>query len=370
MLAQSEFEKRCMAIRAPTELSFLSSSLSMLVTLTSIPGNLLIILAVVINPNKNLRTPFNWLLVNLATADLIVGAITSPFAAYIHMKEGLKEKISIVEIQIIHVSSFISCTASVLSLSSLAVERYLAISSTYRTKVTKKRIMLTVAAIWLLSLGLSNVYFKVGFTTYSFIFANTAVAVTIAITCVTYTLMLKKVKERSRDISHNADAREAPISSTAELSHDQTPSSSTFPTANHSCPIVASAREMEVKVTKMFVIVLVAMLCSYVPSTFFIYITNFCKSCSCTTFHWLRDSQFIIILTNSSVNFWCYAVRSPRFRSAFTKVLKIKRGNMTRVPSIPIVSFRGRKEERKENGEIQIEIRNNGLINKGLDPIQ
>ena len=360
MLVQSEFEKRCMAMRAPTELSFLSSSLSMLFTLTSIPGNLLIILAVVINPNKNLRSPFNWLLVNLATADLIVGAITSPFSAYIHMKEGLKEQISIVEIQTIHVSSFISCTASVLSLSSLGVERYLAISNTYRTRVTKKRIMLTVAAIWLLSLGLSNVYFKVGFTTYSFIFANTAVAVTIAITCVTYALMLKKVKERSRNISRNADAREAPISSNAELSTN----------ANNSCPMVASAREMEVKVSKMFVIVLMAMLCSYVPSTFFIYITNFCKSCSCTTFHWLRDSQFIFILTNSSVNFWCYAVRSPRFRSAFIKVLKIKRGNMPRVPNTPIVSFRGRKEEGKENGEIQIEIRNNGLINKGLDPIQ
>ena len=365
MLVQSEFEKRCMAMRAPTELSFVSSSFSMVFTLTSIPGNLLIILAVVLNPNKNLRTPFNWLLVNLATADLIVGTITSPISVYLHMKEGLKKKISIAEIQVIHMSSFISCTASVLSLSSLAVERYLAVSNKYRTKLTNKRLMLTVATVWLISLGLPNIYFVVGFTVYSFIFANTAVAVTFVITCVTYTLMLRKVKERSQNISnHNANVTEAPTSSSAEPSHDE--SLYSFQTANNSCSIVTSAREMEVKVTKMFVVVLIAMLCSYVPSTLLIYISNFCESCSCTTHHWLRDFQFIFILINSSVNFWCYAVRSPRFRSAFTKVLKIKKRNVPRVPNAPNVSFRRRKEG-KENGEIKIEMSNNRLTNKGLD---
>ena len=382
MSLQGTFEKRCLTTGAPTELSFITTSLSMVFTLTSIPGNILIILAVVLNPNKNLRTPFNWLVVNLATADLIVGTITNPISVYIHMKEGLKEKLSAVEIKAIHMSYFISCTASVLSLSSLAVERYLAVRkpNTYRTNVTNKRIILTVAGVWLISLSLPNIYFEVGYTTYAFIFANTAVAVAIAITCLTYTLMLKKVKERSQVISNNnVSVREASYTispSTSEPPQGQ--SLSTVPT-NTPTSIITSAREMEAKVTKMFIVVLIAMLCCYGPSTILIYIMNFCESCSCTTLHWFRDLQFIFVLMNSSVNFWCYALQSPRFRNAFTKILKIKKRHngaegsrcTSTNDNIPTVSCSNiaEKDEEVEQGEIKIEMKNEGTINKGLDII-
>ena len=151
--------------------------------LTNIPGNILIILAVVLDPNKNLRTPFNWLLVNLATADLIVGFITQPISAYYHIKEGLRLHRSPQEVKTHHMAYFISCTASVLSLTSLAVERYLAVRkpNAYRTNVNNKRIAATVAIIWLISLSLPRVYLEVGFTMYGFIFVNSSIAVTLSI---------------------------------------------------------------------------------------------------------------------------------------------------------------------------------------------
>ena len=371
MSLQGEFEKRCsFYIGAPTELSFITSSLSMVFTLTSIPGNLLIILAVILNPNKNLRTPFNWLFVNLATADLIVGTITNPISVSVHMKEGLKEKISIDDVRAIHMSYFISCTASVLSLSSLAVERYLAVRkpNTYRTNVTNKRIALTVAAVWLISLALPNIYFKVGYTTYAFIFANTSIAVAITITCVTYSLMLRKVKERSRIISnHKVNVRKARynFSPSAERSRNL----STDPiNSNTPHSITASAREMKVKVTKMFVVILIAMLCCYGPSTVFIYIMNFCKSCSCTTLHWLRDLQFIFVLMNSSVNFLCYGLRSRRFRSAFAKILKNKKQNIRvegRVfPASTVLQLQQHRVSNMQS-DIKIDRKTIGTTNKG-----
>lgn len=76
MLVQGAFERKCLMVAVPTALSILTTSLCILFTLTNIPGNILIILAVVFDPNKNLRTPFNWLVVNLAMADLIVGVVT------------------------------------------------------------------------------------------------------------------------------------------------------------------------------------------------------------------------------------------------------------------------------------------------------
>ena len=381
MSVQGEFEKRCYVVGAPTELSFVTSSLSMIFTFTSTPGNLLIILAVVLNPNKNLRTPFNWLLVNLATADLIVGTITNPISVYVHMKEGLKEKIPVDDVRAIHMSYFISCTASVLSLSSLAVERYLAVRkpNTYRTNVTNKRIALTVAAVWLISLALPNIYFKVGYTTYAFIFANTAIAVAIAITCVTYSLMLRKFRERSHDISNStANAREAryTISPSADPSRNKNLSTNATNT-NTPNSVLTSAREMEVKVTKIFIVILIAMLCCYGPSTVLIYVMNFCKSCSCTTLHWFRDLQFIFVLMNSSVNFLCYGLRSPRFRSAFTKILKIKRRNnraeescISSINSAPTPSFTSNatttRVEEIQQSEIEIQMGQLGTTNKAL----
>jgi hypothetical protein len=81
---------------------------------------------------------------------------------------------------------------------------------------------------------------------------------------------------------------------------------------------------LEQRLTKRFLVVLMALLLCYGPSTILIYAMAFCASCSCTTLHWLRDLQFLFVIANSSVNFFAYALRSSRFRKAFAKILRIK----------------------------------------------
>lgn len=310
------FKKQCISILsvgAPKELSFLTASFSLLFTMTSIPGNILIISAVFLDPNRNLRSPFNWLVLNLATADLIVGMVTDPIMAYLHIKEGVERRLEQRDLYVIHMSYFISCTASVLSISTLAVERYLAMKRphAYRSNVTNRRIVITVVGIWLFSLSLPNIYFKVGFTSYSFIFANTCVVVTVILTSVTYISMLNLFKERTQNTITDIELVRSTNFQTATVRPTST--------------ISSSAREREMKVTKMFSRVLLAMLCCYGPSTICTYMLNVCKSCSCTTLHWLRDFHFIFILMNSSVNFWIYALQSQKFRSAFIKIIKRNR---------------------------------------------
>ena len=124
---QGSFEKRCLTLGAPSHLSFFTTTLSILFMILNIPGNLLVIIAVAKDPYKNLRTPFNYLMANLAIADLIVGTFTDTSSIYIHWNEGTGTKVEKEEVQVLHMSYFISCTASVLSLATLAVERYLAI---------------------------------------------------------------------------------------------------------------------------------------------------------------------------------------------------------------------------------------------------
>lgn len=200
MLFDNTFEQQCLTKGAPNYVSYFTAIFSILFIITNIPGNLLVILAVAIDPHKNLRVPFNYLMTNLAVADLLVGTVTSSIAINYHLKDGLNDKLSLTQIRVFDLSYFISCTASVLSLTALAIERYHAICNprTFRNKFTGKRILLTIVIIWTVSFSLPFSYFKVGFIGYSFIFANTAIILAVGITCFTYAMMLHKFKQHTR----------------------------------------------------------------------------------------------------------------------------------------------------------------------------
>ena len=123
------FEKQCFGHDSTPEMSYFTTTLSFIFLILNIPGNFLVIVAVALNPNKNLRTPFNLLMTNLAVADLVVGTVTQPMAIYIHWNEADSNHATLEQLSGLHMSYFISCTASLLSLGTLAVERYLAIRS-------------------------------------------------------------------------------------------------------------------------------------------------------------------------------------------------------------------------------------------------
>ena len=55
------------------------------------------ILAVFLNPNKDLRLPFNYLVVNLSLADLVVGLIAAPLGLAYHFLRVLESLINPLE---------------------------------------------------------------------------------------------------------------------------------------------------------------------------------------------------------------------------------------------------------------------------------
>lgn len=116
----------CDAVRAPTELSIFTATISSIITVLSVIGNGIIIFVVIRDPLKNLRTPFNFFLVNLAFSDLIIGLITSPLSVYGHARESvgkLNEDIKIM----FQLPYFVSITASILNLGVLCADRFTAI---------------------------------------------------------------------------------------------------------------------------------------------------------------------------------------------------------------------------------------------------
>ena len=288
----------------PYPLPFVTTALSILFALITIPGNALVLKAVFVDPYGNLRSAFNYLVLNLAIADLSVGLIVDPLSIIYHLHEGLNFDLPGFGIEIEHVAYLISCTASVLSMASMTVDRYIAIvhPASYKTYQTKKRVIITCVVIWVISCSVSSLYFVIGDFLYRFVFANVVVMFTFCILTFSFFRIHLKLKQQR--------ARVNVQTITSVSTHAQ---------------IQSSNIKYELRVTKMFSIVLLWYVICYLPACVAIYVVNFCHICSCDVIHWMRDMQLCFLLMSSAVNPYVYAWTSPRFRSAFLKILCLEK---------------------------------------------
>ena len=303
----------CATVLPPTSLSYFTAAVSVLLVIITIPGNFLVCLAIIKDPFRNLKTPFNYFLLSLAATDLAVGAILDPIAVTYHMDEALQ--LSVVDIKILHMFYFILSTASVLTLAALTMDRYFAVASPvkYKTMVTSKRAILASVSIWIGALGFSFIYFKLGFIVYSFVFANTAVFTTFLVLIFVHVGILKRLRERSKFW------RDQRAMNYAEPEHQENRNN-----------IINTKKEG--KAAKTLLIVLLIFFSSLTPGCVMIYLLNFCSKCSCLVVHWLRDLGILIVLCNSGINPYLYAWRLPQFRKAFYKFLHLKsRGQVNNV---------------------------------------
>lgn len=290
----------CTNISAPTSLSITSASFCSILSLTAVTGNILVLLAVVIDPNRNLRSPFNFLVANLAVADLIVGCFALPMSVEAYIREALSEDYQILpRDNARRVGYFISCTASLFSLAALTVDRFIAITypMKYRIKLNSRRTAAISLILWIISIGFPFLYFEVGYLKYQFFFANTAVVSTFAVLCLTYAKVFQSFKSQVKnwDNLHSG------------------PDSENYAKRR--------AIKWEKKVTKTFIIMLALFICCFFPSLILIYIISFCGSCNCVFIHWARDFNYVLIMANSSMNPFVFAWRLQPYRKAFAKIL-------------------------------------------------
>lgn len=117
------------------------------VILGTIIGNILVCVAVCLV--RKLRRPCNYLLVSLAVSDLCVAVLVMPTALLYEITEKWSFGKLFCDIWV----SFdvLSCTASILNLCAISVDRYWAITKPleYGVKRTPRRMMLCVALVWL-----------------------------------------------------------------------------------------------------------------------------------------------------------------------------------------------------------------------------
>ena len=290
----------CENISAPSDLFYFTASSSILITVFATGGNALVVLAVFLNPNRDMRTPFCFFVANLSIADLIVGLVTGSMSTTYHILAALnmtEERFRTVMI----VAFFVSCTVSLLSLTALALERYLAIvhPTLYRNLLSPIRAFLVSVVVWILSILLSMIYFCVQYNTYRFIFANTALVLTIVVLIFTNANILKYLQQQMQQWDTLHESTEENL-------------------------IMKQLMMWEKKMTKTLVIVMLLFLAFYLPSYVFICIINLCTHCDCMFIHWIRDIQFLLIMANSAVNPFVYPWRLENFRKSFSSILKCR----------------------------------------------
>lgn len=324
----------CSNSSQPSEIPVASASISALLMVITVPTNLLVCLAIIVDPNRELRTQFNCFTLNLAIADLIVGCVAEPTSIYAHISEAFAstrgKKLSQVFQQLFHVPYFISTMASVLSIAALACERYLAITSPlrYRKHFDVKVTLIFSALIWIIALtfGLLNFLFE-SYIFQSFIFINSGALLTGITVGFVYTRILTSVRKRSQQWTENKIESQR-YSLTQE------------------------------KLSKTFALVVGALMLCYVPACLMVYYVNVATNCNCRLFHWFKDVAFWLVLLNSAVNPYVYAVRSKQYQNAIYKIIKCKCRQARKPKSFQRISFSQRKRNKKRKyGALDASIR-------------
>lgn len=131
-------------------------------TLTGVTGNILVCLVVLLN--KSMRTPMNYLLVNLAVSDLMLLIFFSPafiFRGFFTHPGGLTGDILCALITG-ETLAWIGGYASSVFLLAISIERYIAVANPhkYGTSFITRNLKLLVAACWLFTLAWNAIGFE------------------------------------------------------------------------------------------------------------------------------------------------------------------------------------------------------------------
>lgn len=286
----------------PTYLSYISMIASIFLSFITIPGNFIVLLAVLKDPYKELRGPFTVFVANLALADLMAGSVTEPMAVYFTIQEVRGSLVEHFAVYVTHLSYFVSCTTSVLTLGVLTIDRYLAISHSlwYKAHVIMENAIKVCIVIWIVSITLSLAYIKTGFINFAFVFANTSVLTTACVLVFAYYRIFKSLRNRTLRVGVLHEGR------------------------HQYCERNLKSMMIERKLTKLYMMMLGVFLLCFVPSCSFIYVLYFCSVCDCLIIHWLRDMSFLLVLTSGSLNPVLYSLNMRTFRKAFKSMLNVK----------------------------------------------
>uniref|UniRef100_A0A8C9X348 Histamine H2 receptor n=1 Tax=Sander lucioperca TaxID=283035 RepID=A0A8C9X348_SANLU len=140
----------------------LGVTLSLLILLT-VSGNVLVCLAVC--ASRRLRCLTNCFIVSLAVTDLLLGLVVLPFSALLQLNNEWPLGPAFCNFYIS--MDVMLCTASILTLLAISIDRYLAVTRPlrYASLVLPWRVAVAMASVWAVSLAVSFLPIQMGWNT-------------------------------------------------------------------------------------------------------------------------------------------------------------------------------------------------------------
>ncbi|XP_048184835.1 D(2) dopamine receptor isoform X4 [Corvus hawaiiensis] len=316
-------------------------------------GNVLVCMAV--SRERALQTTTNYLIVSLAVADLLVATLVMPWVVYLEVVG--EWRFSRIHCDIFVTLDVMMCTASILNLCAISIDRYTAVAMPmlYNTRYSsKRRVTVMIAVVWVLSFaiscpllfGLNNtdekecIIANPAFVVYSSIVSFYVPFIVTLLVYVQIYIVLRRRRKRvsTKRSSHVLDSDtqaplKAPLNSPGKVEKNGHAKESHH-TAKvfeiHSLPNGKTrnllkavirrklSQQKEKKATQMLAIVLGVFIICWLP--FFItHILN--MHCDCNIPPAMYSAFTWLGYVNSAVNPIIYTTFNIEFRKAFMKIL-------------------------------------------------
>ena len=187
----------------PQLISF--SAVNILLSITAFLGNFLILVA--LNKETSLYPPSKLLYRCLATTDLLVGIVTQPlYATYwlslVHEHWSLCRYVR----DAVNISSFALCSVSLLTLTTISVDRLLALllGIRHRAILTLKRTRILTATFWIISVASGSFY--VTHTQISVLYAIILILSCSVISIASYTKIFRSLSHYQAEVQDQTTA--------------------------------------------------------------------------------------------------------------------------------------------------------------------
>ena len=279
---------------------------NLLVGIIAVLGNFLLCVTIYKDPYRRLRNTASYLVVNLAVADLLIGLITEPLYAAFEISNFIGTELTSLYV-IGETTAYVFVNASILSILSLALDRFIAVKYplSHGQKMDRHRTVTIITLVWFYSLLFSMLrfmgvpqdlfYWLDLHMNYTF-FGGILIGLYVSIYCT----IKHELAESLRTQGYNSETRRQPV-------HNE----------------IEAKMKAERKMTKtVFLLVLAAIICM-LPLYIMLHVELLCDSCmakpAVKTISKLSEP---ILFLNSGLNPFLYAWTIPKYRQALQKTLR------------------------------------------------
>ncbi|XP_068746712.1 adenosine receptor A2a-like [Montipora capricornis] len=268
-----------------------------------IAGNSVLLYAIYKDPRNSLRTPPGLLVANLSVADLLLGLFNVSLVAIRDVYRS--ELIHMPSLAILKAVMYTVLTTTLFvssnTIIAMSVTCYVAISSPmeYKAIITKKRIKIYFAVLWVMSLGTCVLpVTSVSEETYTMIYLHTHATIPAILLTVVYVKVFRALARRTRELQQGGYDKMA-------------------------------TKSLERERTMAFAVVTILALfyITYIPQYITLHLLYFCKPCQeSLTFHEIDVALSRFLFLNSAINPFVYSWRVPKYRQALRDCWRSCRG--------------------------------------------